>query len=281
MQSFKLAIFLSILAASEAAVKVVTDVTIETVYVNPASESSYESSSYEYSAYNSSSYESSDSVSTSSEEPYTYVTAEVITTLVPNTLIPTTSIPTAFTPATSVPVVTSPNNPVPTTLLTKVSSSSSTPAAQPTTATGSSSGSGSGDNSFASAILNAHNEKRAAHNVAPLTWDDKLYQYAANYAQSYSCSGGLTHSGGPYGENLALGYADGPSAVEAWYDEGANYDYSSATTFDHFTQVIWKSTTKLGCAYKDCSAENWGKYVICSYDPAGNFIGQGKANILN
>ena len=28
--------------------------------------------------------------------------------------------------------------------------------------------------------------------------------------------------------------------------------------YNHFTQVIWKGSTKVGCAYKDCRKSNWG-----------------------
>ncbi|ODV77487.1 the plant PR-1 class of pathogen related protein-like protein, partial [Suhomyces tanzawaensis NRRL Y-17324] len=136
------------------------------------------------------------------------------------------------------------------------------------------------DQDFAKSILDAHNKVRAQHSAPDLSWDQEVYKYAQAYADKYDCSGGLTHSGGKFGENLAVGYLTGESALEAWYDEGKSYDYSAASTYDHFTQVVWKSTTKLGCAYKDCSAQNWGKYVICSYDPAGNFVGQSKANVL-
>ncbi|RLV96262.1 hypothetical protein JA1_000429 [Spathaspora sp. JA1] len=136
------------------------------------------------------------------------------------------------------------------------------------------------DVNFSQQILDAHNQKRALHGVSPLTWEQAAYDYAQAYADKYDCSGNLVHSGGPYGENLALGYNDGPSAVNAWYNEGTNYDYGSETDYDHFTAIIWKSTTKLGCAYKDCSAENWGKYIICSYDPAGNVLGEMSANVL-
>lgn len=136
------------------------------------------------------------------------------------------------------------------------------------------------DEAFSKDILDAHNSKRAAHGVSALSWDQSAYEYAQNYADQYSCSGNLKHSGGKYGENLGVGYKSGSAVVEAWYKEGDSYDYSTASTFDHFTQVVWKGTTKVGCAYKDCSAENWGKYIICSYDPAGNIVGQGKANVL-
>ncbi|CUM63975.1 uncharacterized protein PRCAT00001563001 [Priceomyces carsonii] len=170
---------------------------------------------------------------------------------------------------------------VPTTLVSSssVSSAETSPVGTSTESESSSTSVSGSDKSFASAILEAHNEKRAKHGADALTWDDTVYQYAQDYADKYDCSGSLKHSGGKYGENLAVGYSDGPSALDAWYDEGKNYDYSSASSFDHFTQVIWKGSSQLGCAYKDCSSENWGKYIICSYSAAGNVVGQGKKNL--
>lgn len=136
------------------------------------------------------------------------------------------------------------------------------------------------DKSFAKAILDAHNADRAKHLVSALSWDKDAYDYAQKVADNYDCSGVLTHTHGQFGENLACGYKDGPSSVEAWYEEGETYDYSAANEYNHFTQLVWKDTTKVGCAYKDCSSNNWGLYVVCEYDPAGNVIGQEKANVL-
>jgi uncharacterized protein YkwD len=133
------------------------------------------------------------------------------------------------------------------------------------------------DEDFSKNILDAHNAKRARHGAPNLVWDNDAYQYAQAYADKYDCSGNLKHSGGKFGENLGVGFKTGDSVVTAWYNEagedGKSYNYGSATDYNHFTQLIWKSTTKLGCAYKDCSAQNWGKYIVCSYDPAGNVIG--------
>ncbi|KAJ9094522.1 hypothetical protein QFC19_007932 [Naganishia cerealis] len=181
----------------------------------------------------------------------------------------------------------------PTTLVTKTSSTSSKPATTSTDEPAASSSSSSDDPiyadiakssgldaTFAKNILDAHNEKRALHLAGKLSWDKDVYEYAQAYADKYDCSGQLTHSGGEYGENLAVGYSDGVSALDAWYAEGDNFDYNSGSTYDHFTQVVWKDTTKLGCAIKDCSAKNWGHYIICSYDPSGNMVGETKANVL-
>ncbi|KAK6456737.1 CAP domain-containing protein, partial [Scheffersomyces xylosifermentans] len=134
---------------------------------------------------------------------------------------------------------------------------------------------------FAKDILDAHNKYRAQHQVGPLSWETTAYNYAQNNANNYDCSGILTHTHGPFGENLAAGFPDGPSAVTAWYVEGETYNYEAANTYDHFTQLVWKGSTKVGCAYKDCRAENWGLYIICSYDPPGNFIGENKANVFS
>jgi len=92
------------------------------------------------------------------------------------------------------------------------------------------------------------------------------------------------HSGGPYGENLAAGYPSPAAAIQAWYDENTQYDYaagqfSSAT--GHFTQMVWKAATKVGCAVQTCNGANGtpGVFLTCEYD-TGNVIGQFVANVL-
>ena len=157
--------------------------------------------------------------------------------------------------------------PAPAQETTSTSTSTSVPTSAPT------------DSSFQSQILNEHNVKRSLHGVSALSWDSTLEAYAQAYADKYDCSGTLTHSGGQYGENLALGYTI-TGSVDAWYNEGANYDYgSTCSVLDHFTQVIWKSTTKVGCGQKQCGSY-YGTYIICSYDPAGNYIGECSSEVL-
>lgn len=130
------------------------------------------------------------------------------------------------------------------------------------------------------AILDIHNKYRALHGSGDLSWADGPYEYAKNNADNYDCSGVLTHTHGQYGENLAAGFANGPAAVKAWYDEGETYNYNTHNTYDHFTQVVWKSSTKVGCAYKDCLSTGWGLYIVCEYDPVGNVVGQNEENVL-
>lgn len=85
-------------------------------------------------------------------------------------------------------------------------------------------------------ILDAHNAYRAKHSAPPLKWSSTL----ANYAQNWSDNCQFKHSGGKYGENLAMGYADWKSAIAGWYDEVSQYNYNNpgfSGATGHFTQV--------------------------------------------
>lgn len=126
---------------------------------------------------------------------------------------------------------------------------------------------------FASGVLNLHNELRAKHSADPLTWNSTLSDYAQSYLSNQNCV--FAHSGGPYGENIALGYPTPEKAVDAWYDEYSSYDFSAGQFTEgtgHFTQMVWKETTDLGCYLYDCGSGRGG-FLACEYYPAGNVIG--------
>lgn len=186
--------------------------------------------------------------------------------------VPTTT-PTEAAPTTSS------TDFAPTTFLTLTSSSSTS---TPTTSTSSTSTTDSSQTSdlseFEQDILDEHNVKRALHNVQDLQWNNTLAEYAANYASSsFSCDNvQLVHSGGPYGENLAAGYSGGKSPVDAWYNEIDSYDFSNpgfSESTGHFTQLVWKSSSQVGCAKVTCD-NAWKQYTICEYsNTRGNIIG--------
>ncbi|KAL2852524.1 CAP domain-containing protein [Aspergillus pseudoustus] len=138
-----------------------------------------------------------------------------------------------------------------------------------------------------SSVLSTTNDYRAQHNASALTWNDTLADYAGRWAEGCIWE----HSHGPYGENLAYGYGNATSAVQAWGDEGEMYNFDKPTGFTkatgHFTQLVWRSTKEVGCAAVDCGltdlddedkegeqrAQGW--YLVCEYIPGGNVVGGG------
>ncbi|RZC76480.1 hypothetical protein C5167_000601 [Papaver somniferum] len=126
--------------------------------------------------------------------------------------------------------------------------------------------------------LAAHNAARAEVNVGALVWDDNVAAYAANYANQRAGDCQLIHSGGRYGENLAgsSGNLAIGRAVNLWVSEKTMYDYQSNSCQGgdcrHYTQVVWRNSIRLGCASRTCN--NGGTFVICSYDPPGNWARQ-------
>ena len=124
-------------------------------------------------------------------------------------------------------------------------------------------------------FVNEHNVARAAVGVGPITWNYSLAAYAQRYANTRIHGCDMEHSEGPYGENLAEGYGEmtGAQAVKFWVTEKPNYDYASnkcvGDECGHYTQVIWRNSVHLGCARAKCT--NGWVFVICSYDPPGNY----------
>nr|AHW81904.1 pathogenesis-related protein [Morus alba var. atropurpurea] len=130
-------------------------------------------------------------------------------------------------------------------------------------------------------FLDPHNRARAKVGVGPMTWDDSVAAYARNYANQRQGDCKLVHSGGPYGENIAWSSGDlsAAGAVGMWVAEKSLYDYYSNTCVGrnpmgclHYTQVVWRKSTRLGCAKVRCNSG--GSFVICNYNPPGNYIGQ-------
>ncbi|KAF5765560.1 putative CAP domain-containing protein [Helianthus annuus] len=128
--------------------------------------------------------------------------------------------------------------------------------------------------------LNAHNAARSQVGVGGMVWNPTVAAYAQRYANQRAGDCNLVHSGGPYGENIAQGTGafSGTSAVNLWVSERSSYDHTTNTCASgkvcgHYTQVVWRDSTQLGCARVQC-ANNAGWFVICSYSPRGNYIGQ-------
>ncbi len=120
-------------------------------------------------------------------------------------------------------------------------------------------------------MLSLHNKLRALHHAPSLVWDDTL----ASFAESYASKCKFKHSGSSYGENLAAGYPTVSEAINVWYAEQKYYSYGRpgfSYNTGHFTQLVWRGTQKIGCAYVACNGNNGtpGNYLVCEYSPAGN-----------
>lgn len=132
--------------------------------------------------------------------------------------------------------------------------------------------------------LAAHNQVRQTVGLPALTWDPMLAATAKAWATKCKDSDGdglVDHnpdrgSGTTYvGENIygSSGSASGPAAVNAWAAEAANYNYSSNTctgVCGHYTQLVWRETTRVGCALHSCAGLRYSATVVCDYAPGGN-----------
>lgn len=124
-----------------------------------------------------------------------------------------------------------------------------------------------------------HNEWRAKVDVPPLIWDEELAQTALKWAKQLKkegCAFKHSYTKG-LGENLFMGttgYYGPTEVVNSWGNEIEDYNYeknSCSGVCGHYTQVVWKTTKKVGCAKIECDGMDiW----VCNYDPPGNWVGQ-------
>lgn len=135
-------------------------------------------------------------------------------------------------------------------------------------------------------ITQFHNEVRATVGVPPVVWDSQLAAIAEDWAakcvDSKAPAGLVDHNdarsqGYPtyVGENVfgASGNATARGAVDSWASERANYDYatnSCASICGHYTQIVWRATTMIGCAKNTCSGLRYPSTIVCNYGPGGN-----------
>lgn len=137
-----------------------------------------------------------------------------------------------------------------------------------------------------SGILAAHNAYREQHCAPPMTWSPDVAAVAQGFADQLRDAGcAFEHSNTQYGENLAMfgpaGTGNPRQVVANWYGEIDKYDFASggfSMETGHFTQVVWKETTQLGCGVSYCG-QDWEIWV-CNYAPAGNMRGGYRTNVL-
>jgi glioma pathogenesis-related protein 2 len=141
---------------------------------------------------------------------------------------------------------------------------------------------------FRQQALSTHNSLRQKHGAPPLVLDNTLNNVAQGWADKLAATGKFQHSNSKYGENLYYGWSSQPgfdvngvSPVQSWYDEVKSYNYSKpgfSMETGHFTQVVWKNSKKLGCG--KAKAKDGKVFVVCNYDPPGNYQNQFPQNVL-
>ncbi|XP_048402931.1 cysteine-rich secretory protein LCCL domain-containing 2 [Stegostoma tigrinum] len=151
-------------------------------------------------------------------------------------------------------------------------------------------------------ILQLHNHLRgevypSSSNMEYMEWDYELERSAESWAQQCIWDHGPSHLLKSIGQNLAVHwgrYRSPASHVQAWYDEVKDYTYPyahecnpwcpercSGAMCTHYTQLVWATTNRVGCAVNICGRMNvWGEiwenavYLVCNYSPKGNWIGE-------
>ncbi|CAI5474208.1 unnamed protein product [Closterium sp. Yama58-4] len=146
--------------------------------------------------------------------------------------------------------------------------------------------SGGGSGVDVAAILEVHNKARQEVGVPDLAWDDGVAATAQDWANQLAGRGCPMEHGGAegLGQNLywrapaGLTPEEDRMAVQAWVDERADWTPSpipdgcaDGKMCLHYTQVVWRDTTYVGCASVQCP-DGSGMWV-CDYSPPGNFIG--------
>ncbi|KAJ5519756.1 Allergen V5/Tpx-1-related protein [Penicillium fimorum] len=183
---------------------------------------------------------------------------------------------------------------------TSAASSATTAAATTSSTTAAATAAPSAGSSYQESILHYHNIHRSDHSVPALTWSTDLEKAANTVA--LSCSYGhdtsVESASGAYGQNIAYGY-DKAQVGEKIISEmmytneapnfaglygQANPDMTNFASWGHFSQIVWKGTSQVGCATVSCDdLKNIGgahPYTVCNYGSPGNVGGAYAANVL-
>jgi len=165
---------------------------------------------------------------------------------------------------------------------------------------------------FASDMVAAHNAVRAnpamvggspapSPALPPLEWNStEVAARAQAWASGcdYRHDAATLHALG-YGENIAAAYPPGSVSTasvvqDLWGGEAPFYTYATnacdaanpantAHTCGHYTQLVWRGTTVVGCGFTTCTAATWPfqggtpgpwDYWVCDYAPPGNYVGE-------
>ena len=141
-------------------------------------------------------------------------------------------------------------------------------------------------------VLSAHNQARQDFGVGPVRWNDELAAGALAHAQYMAATGIYGHERTPgrrkkAGENMWRGTRGvfaydvmvGVMIAEARHFRPGAFPANSRTgnwlDVAHYTQIVWPTTTEVGCALASSATAD---YFVCRYAPTGNKDGVYLAN---
>lgn len=150
---------------------------------------------------------------------------------------------------------------------------------------------------YQQAVINSHNIHRANHSAPAIKWSSSLAATAEKIANTCVYAHNTQMDGGGYGQNIAAGPP--PDFVnkiitnmfynhEEPYFHGqygkAKPDMKNFEHWGHFSQLVWKDSTSVGCHTTNCAGRR-GKlkgvgngvhpyFTVCNYHNRGNMGGQ-------
>ena len=133
-------------------------------------------------------------------------------------------------------------------------------------------------------VLDAHNDARRRFGVSALAWNDQLAAEAQSHANYMAQTGIYGHDRTPgrrkkQGENLwrgQRGVFSYDTMVRVMVEEArlfqpgafpANSRTGNWSDVAHYTQIVWPTTTHVGCALASSATTD---YFVCRYSPTGN-----------
>ncbi|XP_049920046.1 R3H domain containing-like [Epinephelus moara] len=143
-----------------------------------------------------------------------------------------------------------------------------------------------------SALLDYHNRVRSqvfppAANMEFMLWDEGLAKSADSWALRCVWDHGPTQAMRYLGQNLSITsgrYQSITDLVRSWYNERHHFSYPnrcSGSVCSHYTQMVWASTNRVGCAVRKCSnmyvfGSTWREatLLVCNYSVKGNWVGE-------
>lgn len=136
--------------------------------------------------------------------------------------------------------------------------------------------------SLADEMLNAHNKVRAGAPganppLSPFTWSVDLASQAQLWANKCQFGADPALRGKNLGENIAMVSGTKTTSTEIvnmWASEVKNFKYGSRDNalmkVGHYTQIVWRDTTQVGCAMANCKSGGDSTFWVCNYSPGGN-----------